>query len=233
MILVGILAGKGLFEMAERVVAKIASAPQVGKVWVLTPTNRFKSADFFRRYPKVVHINSWRGPDSHDGTAINREHLRTVISIALANLAGPVEWIWFGDEDALPADDYFAQLERISYPEPVLMTGRTKNLDGRRWYDVCSFGTDGHPFCVPYIDWQNPRFAKDLYASGNQHLFNRAGFDLNVPYPNIAGEDPHMCWAFKKAGGKLVFRHELVCTLQKMHPPASHGFPALYPPAVK
>ena len=58
MILVGLLAGKGLFEMAEKVVAKIAAAPQVAAVWVLTPHNRFRSADFFRRYPKVRHINS-------------------------------------------------------------------------------------------------------------------------------------------------------------------------------
>lgn len=228
MILVGLLAGKGLFEMAEKVVAKIAAAPQVAAVWVLTPHNRFRSADFFRRYPKVRHINSWLGPDSHDGTAVNREHLRQVIALAVANMPGPVEWVWMGDDDALPADDYFAQLDRMRYEEPVLLTGRTKNLDGRRWYDVCSFQTDGHPFCVPYIDWENPRYAKDLYASGNQHLFNRAGFALNVPYPQIRGEDPHMCWAFKKAGGRLVFRPELVVTLQKLHPDANLGYaPAL------
>jgi hypothetical protein len=228
MILVGLLAGKGLFEMAEKVVAKIAAAPQVGRVYVLTPKNRFKSADFFRKYPKIAHINSWMGPDSHDGTAVNREHLRQVIALALVNMPGPVEWIWMGDEDALPADDYFAQLEKMHYEEPVLMTGRTKNMDGRRWYDIVSFQTDGHPFCVPYIDWENPRWAKDLYCSGNQHLFNRVGFDLGVPYPQIRGEDPHMCWAFKKAGGRLVFRPELVCTLQKLHPDANLGYaPAL------
>jgi hypothetical protein len=232
MIVVAVLAGHGLFEMGERVVAKMASAPEVAAVWVLTPVNRFRSADFFRRYPKVRHINSWVGPDSHDGTAVNRERLRQAVALGLAELP-PVEWIWFGDEDALPADDYFTELVKIRYEEPVLMTGRTKNLDGRRWYDLCTFGIDGHPFCVPYPDWQNPRWAKDLYCSGNQHLFNRAGFALNVPYPQVLGEDPHMCWAFRKAGGRLVFRPELICTLQKMHPPASHGNPALYPPAVK
>ena len=228
MIVVGILAGRGLFEMAEKVVAKIAAAPQVSKVWVLTPQGRYRSADFFRRYPKIQHINSWRGPDSHDGTAINREHLRSVMYLAVANLPVRPEWIWFADEDALPADDYFAQLDRIHYSEPVLLTGKTNNLDGKRWYDLCSFQTDGHPFCVPYDDWQNPRWAKDLYCSGNQHIMNRAGFELNVPYPNIPGEDPHYCWAFRKAGGKLEFRSELLCTLQKLHPPANMGYaPAL------
>jgi hypothetical protein len=233
MILVGILAGTGLFDMAERVVAKIASAPQVGKVWVLTPQNRYKSVSFFAKYPKVQHINSWQGPDSHDGTALNRERIRKAIFNVLTNFAGPVEWIWLGDEDALPADDYFAMLSTMHYPEPVLMTGRTNNLDGRRWYDICSFGTDGGPFCVPYEDWDNPRWAKDLYCSGNQHLFNRAGFELNLPYPSVPGEDPHMCWKFKRAGGRLIFRPELICTLQKMHPPANHGNPALYPSPAK
>ena len=223
MIVVGLLAGRGIFEMAEKVIGKIAASSYVAKVYVLTPKNRYKSADFFRKYPKVVHINAWLGPDSHDGTAVNREHLRTVISLALVNMPEPVDWVWMGDDDALPANDYFAKLSEMRYEEPVLLTGKTNNLDGRRWYDICSFQTDGHPFCVPYDDWQNPRFAKDLYASGNQHLFNRAGFDLGVPYPQVHGEDPHMCWAFRKAGGKLIFRPELVCTLQKMHPPANHG----------
>jgi hypothetical protein len=228
MIVVGLLAGRGIFEMAEKVIGKIAAAPQVGMVWVLTPKDRVKSSTFFLKYPKVHHINSWLGPDSHDGTAVNREHLRQVISLALANTAEPVEWIWFGDDDALPDDDYFAKLSGMRYEEPVLLTGRTKNLDGRRWYDICSFQTDGHPFCVPYDDWENPRWAKDLYASGNQHLFNRAGFDLGIPYPQVAGEDPHMCWAFRKAGGKLIFRHELAVTLQKMHSDANLGYaPAL------
>ena len=233
MILVGILAGHGLFEMGEKVVGKIASSPLVSKVWVLTPKDRFQSGTFFRKYPKVYHINAWLGPDSHDGTAVNREHLRSVIAFDLANTAEPVEWIWMGDEDALPADDYLALLDTMHYEEPVLMTGKTNNLDGRRWYDICSFQTDSHPFCVPYDDWENPRWAKDLYCSGNQHLFNRAGFDLNVPYPQISGEDPHMCWAFKKAGGRLVFRPELVCTLQKLHSDANHGYPPALPPKIK
>jgi hypothetical protein len=223
MILVGILAGRGIFTMAERVVGKIASAPEVGRVWVLTPQNRFQSAAFFKKYPKVEHINSWHGPDSHDYTGLNRERIRGIISVALANMREPVEWIWFGDDDALPANDYFALLSKIHYDFPVLMTGKTKNMNGQRWYDICSFGADHHPFCVPYEDWENPRWAQDLYCSGNQHLFNRAGFELNVPYPTIQGEDPHMCWAFRKAGGRLIFRPELVVTLQKMHGQAKLG----------
>lgn len=229
MIVVGILAGKGLYDMAERVVGKIASAPEVGRVWLLTPQNRFRNPKFFARHPKVQHINSWHGPDSHDFTALNRERIRSAIYLALINKkVDPVEWVWFGDEDALPADDYFRVLSGIHYSEPVLMTGKTLNMNGQRWYDICSFQTDGHPFCVPYEDWQNPRWAKDLYCSGNQHIMNRAGFALNVPYPNKQGEDPHYCWAFRKAGGKLVFRPELLCTLQKLHTPANMGHaPAL------
>jgi hypothetical protein len=141
----------------------------------------------------------------------------------------PVEWIWFGDEDALPADDYFRVLSKMHYDFPVLMTGKTLNADGRRWYDCCSFQTDGVPFCVPYEDWQNPRWAKGLYCSGNQHIMNRLGFDLNVPYPNKQGEDPYYCWAFRKAGGKLIFRPELLCTLQKLHPPANLGYAPVLP----
>src|ERR1700740_1030165 len=112
MILVGILAGRGLFEMAERVVAKIASAPEVARVWLLTPQNRYRSAHFFAEQPKVQHINSWYGPDSHEFTGLNRERIRQAIFNALLDFAPAVEWIWLGDEDALPADDYFGLRNR-------------------------------------------------------------------------------------------------------------------------
>jgi hypothetical protein len=230
MIYVAILAGTGLTAMSERVVTKIVLAPQVTKVWILTPRNRYLHANFFIRSPKLVHINSWEGPDSHDATGRNRERLRCAIQLYIQNQLPPYpEWIWFGDEDALPADDFFEQLELIRYQGPVLLSGRTFNSDGKRWYDVCCFQTDGHPFCVPYESWASPRWARDLYLSGNQHIINWPGFCLNVPYPDIRGEDPHYCWAFKKAGGKLIFRPELSCTLQKFHAPANYGYAPVLP----
>jgi len=228
MILVGILAGLGVYEMAERILERIVGAPEVGAVWVLTPTGKYRDYNFFRYNPKIRHINTWAGPDSHDATGINRERIRLAIASALPILPWPVEWIWFGDEDALPAENYFSELAKIYYEFPVLMTGRTNNFDGRRWYDWAGFQMDGHPFTIPYESWDHPRWSATAYCSGNQHLLNRAGFDLGVPYRDVKGEDPHFCRDFRAAGGQLIFRPELLCTLQKYHPPANFGYqPAL------
>jgi hypothetical protein len=231
MIFVAMLAGKGLYKMAEKVLLKIARAPQVQGIWILAPKHKIRNEGLLKSLPGIHHINSWEGPDSHDATGINRERLRLAIQAHAENMRpGPYpDWIWFGDDDALPADNFFDELEQIRYDYPVLLTGKTFNADGQRWYDICSFQTDHHPFCVPYNDWQNGAWAKDLYASGNQHILNWTGFSLNVPYPNIRGEDPHYCWAFRAAGGKLIFRPELECKLQKPHPYANYGHPRASP----
>lgn len=226
MIVVGMLAGLGVYEMAETILGVILNAPEVDAVWVLTPTGKYRDYAVFRN-PKIRHINSWAGPDTHDFTGCNRERIRQAIVKALPTMA-PVEWIWMGDDDALPAENYFTELAKIHYDFPVLMTGRTNNVDGRRWYDWAGFQKDGYPFTIPYETWNHPRWAATAYCSGNQHLLNRAGFDLNVPYPDVPGEDPHFCRDFVKAGGRLIFRAELLCTLQKYHPPANFGYgPAL------
>lgn len=228
-VLVGLLAGTGVYAMAEKVIKQIVSSPHVSHLWVLTPTGRYQNYGFLHQ-PKITHIDRWLGEDSHDFTGRNRE----VIRQAIRDAGLQADWIWIGDEDALPADDYFDQLVQISYgEEPVLMAGKTYNANGNRWYDICSFQTDGEPFCVPYDDWQNVRWAKGLYASGNQHVMNRAGFELDVPYPDRPGEDPHYCWAFRDAGGKIVFRPELSMTLQKLHPYANPGYAPCLPPELE
>lgn len=223
MIIVGLLAGMGVYPMAEGVIKKICLSPNVSKVYVLTPQGRFRDEIFFKVNPKVRHINNWEGKDSHDFTGMNREILRQTIKADPDHMAA--NWIWIGDEDALPADDYLEKLDAMRYDYPVLLTGKTLNVNGMRWYDICSFLKNAEPFAVPYDDWKNPRWQKDLYCSGNQHLFNPAGFALCVPYPSKSGEDPHYCWAFRRAGGHLEFRPELVVYLQKLHTECNYGTP--------
>ena len=229
MIIAGLLAGRGVYKMAETVIQRCVDDPLVQAVWVLTAKDRVGNPKFMMR-DKIWHINSWVGEDSHNKTGLNRERMRAEIYGRLSEECfAQVRYIWLGDDDALPAPDYFEKLMQIEYDYPVLVTGKTFNLDGDRWFDICSFQTDRGPFCVPYDDWENPRWAKDLYCSGNQHIFNRTGFDLNVQYPDIQGEDPHFSWAFRKAGGKLRFRPELSMTLQKMHGGANMGYAPYLP----
>ena len=227
-IVAALLAGTGVYEMAERIIQRLVDDPLVERLYVRFPEDRHGGQDVLFG-EKVFCINGWRGEDSHDKTGINREEMRSLI---YSNWSGKADWAWFGDEDAMPAHDYFQVLSELHYDEPVLLTGKTFNTDGRRWYDICSFQTDGYPFCVPYDDWDNPRWAKDLYCSGNQHVMNRAGFLLDVPYPDIPGEDPHYCWAFRKAGGRLLFEPRLSMQLLKTHPHANHGYPPCLPPVI-
>jgi hypothetical protein len=218
-IIVGLLAGKGVYDMAEKVIRAVVASPLVKGVWVLTPEGRFKDA-LFLNGPKIAHIDHWTGEDSHNKTGVNREVMRKCMYASLhgfSQLMSGIKWIVIGDEDGLPAPHYFEELVKMEYDYPVLLTGKTFNEDGSRFYDICSFEPGAVPICVPYDDWQNPRWAHDLYASGNQHVMNRAAFDLNIPYPDIPGEDPHYCWAMRDAGCKILFRPELTMTLQKMH----------------
>jgi hypothetical protein len=229
MIIAGLLAGTGVYGMAEHIIRRCVSDPLVEAVWVLTPEGRFKSKEFMCQ-DKMRHINSWVGEDSHNKTGINRERIRSEIRENLGDERFKrVKWIWIGDDDAFPAMDYFEKLDKMEYEYPVLLTGKTFNADQTRFYDICSFQVDAEPFCVPYDDWENPRWAKDLYCSGNQHVMNRSGFNLNVGYIDRPGEDPHYCWAFKKAGGKLMFRPELSMTLLKIHQHANLGSEAKLP----
>jgi len=222
-IVAALLAGKGVYEMGISVINRLASDHLIDQIFVLTPFGKYHP-DY--KWPKkTFHINEWKGADSHDKTGINREVLRIMVK----NYLPDADWFWFGDEDAMPGPGFFETLSTIHYDFPALLTGITLNADGRRWYDICSFQTDGYPFCVPYEDWQNPRWAKDLYASGNQHIMNRSGFLLDVPYPDIPGEDPHYCWAFKKAGGRLMFDPRLVMRLLKMHHYANLGYAPCLP----
>lgn len=211
MIIFGCLAGKGVYEMAEQVITYFLDSSYVAKVYVLTPFNRFRCVEFFD-HPKIVHLNRWDGMDSHDKTGLNRERIRRAIKNGNHN----ADWVWMGDEDALPCPGYLQYLEYLKWCRPVLLTGKTFNSDGTRWYDICAFDKD-QPFPVPYDDWKNPRYSRTLYCSGNQHIMNSAGFDLNVPYVDIPGEDPHYCWAFKDAGGHLEFQPAMSVTLQKKH----------------
>jgi hypothetical protein len=231
MIIAGILAGTGVYQMAERVIQRYINDPLVEVVWVLTPKDRFRNRGFMMQ-DKIRHINSWEGEDSHSKTGINRERMRCRMyenTFLVGDAGATAEWFIIGDEDGLPAPDYFAKLDKIKYDYPVLLTGKTFNADGARWFDICSFQTDSVPFCVPYDDWENSRWLKDLYCSGNQHVMNRSGFNLDVQYKDIPGEDPWYCRSFRKAGGRLIFRPELSMWLQKVHPRANMGNEATLP----
>jgi hypothetical protein len=217
MIIAGLLAGRGVYKMAETVIQRCVDDPLVQAVWVLTAKDRVGNPKFMMQ-DKIWHINDWIGEDSHNKTGLNRERMRAEIYGRLSeDCFSGVKYIWCGDDDALPAPDYFEKLEQIEYDYPVLLTGKTFNMDGRRWYDFCGWGINNQPFCIPYESWDSPQWGEDKYCSGNQHVFNRAGFDLNVPYEDVPGEDPWYCRAFRKAGGKLAFNSELSMTLQKMH----------------
>jgi hypothetical protein len=223
MIIAGLLAGRGVYKMAERVIQRCVDDPLIQAVWVLTAKDRVGNPKFMMQ-DKIWHINSWVGEDSHNKTGLNRERIRSEIYGRLSeDRFSGVKWIWCGDDDGLPALDYFEKLAEIEYAYPVLLTGKTFNMDGSRWYDWCTFGSDHAPFCIPYESWSDPRWGKDIYCSGNQHVMNRAAFDLNVPYPDHVGEDPWYCRAFRKAGGRLMLHSELSMSLLKLHPPASHG----------
>ena len=227
MIIAGLLAGRWIPRQTERIIQRCVDDPLIKAVFVLTPKDMFPgTCKDLLADKKVWHINSWVGQDSHNKTGINRERLRSMIRHHMD--FDPVRWenvkyIWLGDDDAMPAPDYFEKLAEIEYEYPVLLTGKTFNLDGIRWYDWCTFGADHQPFCIPYETWDDPRWGRDIYCSGNQHVMNRSAFNLNVPYPDHQGEDPWYCRAFTKAGGRLMFRPELSMTLVKWHPPASHG----------
>ncbi len=229
MIVAGLLAGRGIYDMAEKVVQRCLDDSLIQAVWILTPFGRVRHPNFLL-HEKLHHINQWIGPDSHDKTGLNREVLRSEIYKKLQQEWGAnIKWVWIGDDDALPADDYFKILSQLEFDYPVLLTGKTRNMDGSRWYDWCTFGTDHQPFCIPYETWDAPRWSHDIYCSGNQHVMNRSGFNLNVPYIDRPGEDPHYCRAFKKAGGSLLFRPELSMQLLKMHPPSGCGSEAVWP----
>lgn len=224
-VVAALLAGHGIYEMCAQVLVRLVCDDLIERVYVYTPPGRVSPLFENKMNPKITVIENWIGEDSHNATAVNREALRQIVK----EHSPDADWYWFGDDDALPCPGYFEELDAWHFPEPVLITGKTYNLDGRRWYDICSFQTDGYPFTVPYDDWQNPRWAKDLYASGNQHVLNRAGFLLDVPYPDIHGEDPHFCWAFRKAGGQVIFRPELSMQLLKWHQPANPGYKPCLP----
>jgi hypothetical protein len=228
MIICGFLAGLGLYDDSLRIIQECVDSYYVEAVYVLTPKGRHGELPYT---DKLHHINRWIGEDSHDKTGINREQIRKLIELDLAagRYTSPIdlEWVWMGDEDAMPAPDFFEVLSTLHYDKPTLLTGKTFNADGQRWFDICGYNSHGmaygHPdrvFLLPYDDWDNPARATYRYASGNQHIMNRAGFDLNVPYRDLKGEDPVYCQDFIAAGGQLAFEPRLSVRLMKQHPTA-------------
>lgn len=133
------------------------------------------------------------------------------------------------DDDTEPQPGYFEFLASMSLaPEPMVYGGKLLNYDGSRSWDVCAF-QKGNPVVVPYEFWDNPIWEKDLYLSGPQHIFNKAGYALaaSVGYPALTyGEDTHFCNAFKQNGGRIKFLPDIAAKLLHQH--NVPNYPALF-----
>lgn len=212
-VIVGLLAGRGI---GEQVLGFYLANPHVDKIVIVDPVGGIQPF-------KLKRIPYWLGEDSHNSTGRNRENLRSYMRSYVTN---ETRYFLIGDDDGLPDPDYFDALTALRYStHPQLLTGKLRNTDGTRWYDICSFNESHDPVLVPYDQaisgTLSGKLGQDLYANGNQHILNRAAWELNIPYPDIRGEDPHYSWAIRKAGAQLKFVPELKMTLIRQHPSIS------------
>lgn len=208
-IAVGILCGRGETAEAIKVIQRINEDMKVETILPLFPSRPAKCAGKFLFYPPAG--------------ANRRGAARTEIVRALASLSG-IDYGVILDDDTLPDSSYFDVISELSTAsDPTLYTGKLRNADGTRCWDVCAFDS-GNPVVVPYEFWDNERYAKDLYFSGPQHIFNASGLALasRIGYPDIAyGEDTQFCLQFKNAGGKLRPLLEIGAQLLHQHNPPS------------
>jgi hypothetical protein len=206
-IVVGVLCGRGETEEALQVLQRVSEDKRVDTILPLFPAAPSKCLGKYVFYPPAA--------DNRRGAA------RTELLKILSRLQA--DYFVLLDDDTLPDPDYFDELSEASVPEgPYLITGQLRNADGRRSWDVCSFQEDARPVVVPYSFINHPTWSKDLYFSGPQHIFNRAGVALaaKVGYPDLEyGEDTHFCNGFKKLGGGLVFLPSLKAQLLHQHEP--------------
>lgn len=208
-ITVALVAGRGIGEMAIRVIEPILMDPLVDHLYVLY--GEIPGLPYWLiEHPKITEIDFPMRSHADLGNA--RNWMWDIIE----NESDP-DWLLIGDEDGLIHPDFFRVLSELPYPkDPVLVTGKLDNANGKRYYDICAFiGTQ--PVAIPYDDWQNPKWDEKRYANGGQHILNRAARQLGVRYQDRDGEDPHFCWDFVKAGGRIQFEPELKMTLAKLH----------------
>jgi hypothetical protein len=211
-IVVGLVAGRGIGPMALRVMEPIYSNTLVDHLYMVVgePPDM---PDWLKRNPKVTPI--YHTVRKHADLGLARNAMLNLIE----SQCDP-DWLLIGDEDGLVDRDFFQVLNDLSYPaDPVLLTGKMRNMDVKRWYDICGFIPHNQPVAIPYDDWRNPRWDEGRYANGGQHILNRSARKLGVRYQDRDGEDPHFCWDFILAGGRLQFEPGLAMTLAKQHGP--------------
>lgn len=200
-IIAGLLARRGVYELAEKVIRRVSSDPHVKGVWVVTPQGKYRDAELLNG-KKIAHIDRWEGENPNAKIGFNREILRKAIYSSLhdyfahPDVMSQIEWIWMGDVDALPAEDYFEVLSGLKYSQPVVLTGKTYNPDGSR--------------C-----WNNQWYPK-ISVSKRQHVMNRKAFDLNIGYLDTPLETEKYCRMLRTHGAQTIFRPELSMTLQKI-----------------
>lgn len=213
MTLVGIIAGLEIDEMTERVIDRIAANERVRHIWVAT---NGKTPRWLRDLDRLTVIEMAFPKYNDLWKARNR-----LLDEFEIHKKPDDRWFHIGDNDGLPAFNYYDVLEEIPYSaEPMLVTGKLYNYDGKtRYYDICGFeyGDGPQPVCLPYDNWKDSRYNDTRYANGNQHILNRSGLELGIRYPEVSGEDPHFSWAFVKAGGTIEFNPLLTMQLAKPH----------------
>lgn len=214
-ITVGLAAGRGIREMALKVMAPIYANPLVDRLYMVIGEPPMMPW-WLTENPKVTAV--YYGMKSHADLGRARNWMWDIIE----NECDP-DWLMMGDEDGLIDLDFFEVLASLPYPDdPVLVTGKMRNMDGKRHYDICSF-IGNQPVAVPYEEWQSPKWDARLYANGGQHILNRAARQLGLRYQDIDGEDPHFCWDFRKLGGRIIFEPRLGMTLAKQHGPCAYA----------
>lgn len=209
-IVVGVLCGRGDTPESLQTFKAIRDAGHVGPITPLfgvPPTNKFRGGAYLHM-PLASH---------------NKRGLaRTELVQRMRKMWDKADLFVILDDDTAPQPGYFAHLEAMELPgDSVVMGGKLVNKDGQRSWDVCSFD-NGVPVVVPYLFWNHDKWAKDLYLSGPQHIFNKAGIELaaKVGYPDKEyGEDTNFCFAFKSAGGRIVFIPEIEAHLTHLHKP--------------
>lgn len=206
-IAVGILCGRGETDEALQVIQRCLENPNVHTVLPLFPSAPEKCRGKYVFFPPASQNR--RG-------AARTELIRVLYRLQDTDIRVIL------DDDTLPLDDYFELLAHLPVVDkPLLFTGRLQNADGSRCWDVCSFD-NGNPVIVPYDFVDHPKWAEDLYFSGPQHIFNKAGAKLAawIGYPDITyGEDTQFCRTFRQKGGELVFISDISAKLLHQHNP--------------
>lgn len=210
-IAVGILCGRGETDEALKVIQRVNSDSLVETILPLFPCAPKKCAGKYVFYP----------PAAANRRGAARQELLRVLSM----LQG-IDYTVILDDDTLPDPGYFEEFAHLEKDgSPFMLTGKLRNADGNRSWDVCSF-QEGRPVVVPYEFYDHVKFHADLYFSGPQHAFNTKGLQLavKVGYPDISyGEDTEFCRRFRKAGGSLHLISNISAQLLHQHNPPNEA----------